>query len=534
MKVIEVIQGSESWHEVRRQYPRTASKAPSVMGASKYLSRSDLIRQEHTGIEQEVDEFKQELFDKGHATEASARSIVEEAIGQELYPVTGISDDEYLLASFDGMTMCSTIGYEHKLWSEDLANQVRNKELDPHYYWQLEQQILVGGLEKVIFVCSDGTRDHFAMMEYHAVPGRADKLLSAWKQFDTDLANYQHIEVAAAPVAAPIADLPALTIELVGRVTATNLADWQAIVTARIQSINTNLQTDQDFADAEKTIKFLGDGEKKLELVKEQALSQTASIDELFRAIDNIKKEMSVKRLELNRTVEKRKVDIRAEIESRGKKAYADHLTSLYNRLTISCHSSMPVADFAGKMKGKKTVASLNDAVDTELARVIPEANAVADRVEANQKTLAEVDPQYAGLFSDKLAIVTKAPDDLAALIKVRIAEHKERQEAAAKAKQEAEDKAAEKARLEAEAKAAQPKPETLVLSGTLVSVSTAQEPRPATIVSNVTQPNIAASTDSGTSAMLAIINQEIASMTNQQLQQVLDSVRSIRARRAA
>jgi hypothetical protein len=39
-------------------------------------------------------------------------------------------------------------------------------------------------------------------------------------------------------------------------------------------------------------------------------------------------------------------------------------------------------------MKGKRNLESMRDAVDTELARVKIEANAIAEGIEANLKTL--------------------------------------------------------------------------------------------------------------------------------------------------
>jgi hypothetical protein len=86
---------------------------------------------------------------------------------------------------------------------------------------------------------------------------------------------------------------------------------------------------------------------------------------------------------------------------------------------------AIPV-DFAGVMKGKKTVASLRDAVDTELARFKIEANAVADRIQINLGTLRELAGAHAFLFADTGSIVLKAADDLTALVKMRIAEHQQ------------------------------------------------------------------------------------------------------------
>lgn len=104
-------------------------------------------------------------------------------------------------------------------------------------------------------------------------------------------------------------------------------------------------------------------------------------------------------------------------------------------------------ADFAGVMKGKRTIASLEDAVATELARAKIAANEVADRVDLNLKTLREQAADHVFLFADTAQLVLKANDDVVNVIKARIAEHK------AKIEREAEE-AREKIRREEEARA--------------------------------------------------------------------------------
>lgn len=66
--------------------------------------------------------------------EANGRPIVEASIGEDLFPVVGTEGD--LLASMDGMTLLGETLFEHKMWNEQLAADVRAGTLDPHYYWK--------------------------------------------------------------------------------------------------------------------------------------------------------------------------------------------------------------------------------------------------------------------------------------------------------------------------------------------------------------------------------------------------------------
>jgi hypothetical protein len=98
-------------------------------------------------------------------------------------------------------------------------------------------------------------------------------------------------------------------------------------------------------------------------------------------------------------------------------------------------------------------VASLRDAVDTELARFKIEANAVADRIQINLGTLRELAANHTFLFADTASIVLKASDDLTALVKLRIAEHEQAEVDKAAALRA---KIAEEERVKAEAAAAE------------------------------------------------------------------------------
>ncbi|MBD3821875.1 MAG: YqaJ viral recombinase family protein [Thiotrichales bacterium] len=226
MEVVNLIQGTPEWKQFRLEhYP--ASEAPSMMGEGKYDPKTPedlaLVRM---GLKTyPVSDYQQKIFDEGHEREECARPLVEQLIGDKLanmiarLPISGLSMP--LSASFDGINFDGDILFEHKLWNEALGENVRNKQLSPAYYWQLEQQLLVSGAKKVIFVTSDSFRvapedyedvktrakmiseplvdvngetyytaaNYFEWMEYEAVPGRAEELIAGWQNFEQVVAE---------------------------------------------------------------------------------------------------------------------------------------------------------------------------------------------------------------------------------------------------------------------------------------------------------------------------------------------------------
>ena len=434
MIIHDVNQGTPEWQQLRAEH-FTASEAPAMMGASKYMTREKLMRQKALGDSEEISEHQQRLFDRGHAAEAAARYILEQRMGEELYPI--VASEGKLLASVDGANMlCDTL-FEHKLLNQELAIQVQAGVLDPHYYWQLEQQLLVTGAEKVIFVCSDGTEENFYSMEYVSDLERRAQLIAGWDQFERDLANFAPEAPKVEAVGTSPESLPALLVEVTGMVKASNMEQYKQYAMSIISGINTDLQDDQDFADAEKAVKWCSTVEERLSLVKEQILGQTADIDAIFRAIDEIAGQARERRLHLDKLVKSRKQAIRDEIVTGANKAFEAHMAEIEKGFGGKIRMPSVSIDVTGAIKGKKTIASLRDAADTELARAKVDATLLAGKITANLATLRELSAGAEFLFADAQQLVQKENEDLRAVIAQRIAEHKQKEEARIEADRE-------------------------------------------------------------------------------------------------
>jgi putative phage-type endonuclease len=460
MKTIQLVQGTPDWHAHRKQH-RNASDTPAVLGVSPYKSRSQLLHERHTGITPDTDQFTQQRYDAGHRAEALARPLAEEIVGDDLYPVVGV--DGPFSASFDGLTMDSRFGFEHKLLNEDLRSVlwregVTGASLPEHYRAQMEHQLMVSGAEAILFMASEWTEGGELIEELHTwyTTDRElrDRIVAAWEQFERDLADYKPPVVAEKAQADVIMDLPTLAIQIRGEVVASNLPAFKKAAEHFIAKINTDLKTDSDFANAEATVKFCADAEERLELAKQQALSQTASIDELMRTVDFIKEQLRAKRLDLNKKVTARKAEIKGEIVAAAQRKYREHVAALEAELE-GMRLALQLPDFDTASKNKRTIATLQDAVDNELAKGKIDADLAARGMREKLAWFNVSAADHRLLFADLQLMIHKPIDDFKMSVDYRIEAHKKAEEEKARriAAQQAAHQAAlaEQARKQAE-----------------------------------------------------------------------------------
>ncbi len=426
-----LVQGSDEWRRYRAEH-LNASDAPAVMGASKYRSRQSLLAERATGIPPEISEGTQRAFDRGHEVEEKVRAQVEKMIGEELFPATmsiGI-DGLPLSASLDGVTLDGSTIFECKLWNEELAERVRIGNLEPHYYWQLEQQLLVSGASRAIFATGDGG-DKLETMEYVSQKVRWAHLLEGWHQFQRDLAEYSHADTPSKPVGAPVAGFGALTLHVEGHVIASNMDAFKASADAFIARLPkpADLVTDQDFSDAESAVKACAEAESRIKSAKDAGLAQMADVDAVFRAADTIAETIRAARLALSKSVAAEKERRRADIVQHYVAQVREHYDAI-NR-TLGEHRLSPpqslVFDIGNAIKGLKTLSSITDACDAAAARLKIEASQRADRVRECMLVLDEF-TDHKHLFADRLTLCAEMrPEDLRNMARVRVADEAKR-----------------------------------------------------------------------------------------------------------
>lgn len=443
MKTLDLIQGTQEWLEARLNH-FTASEAPAMLGESKHMSRSQLLDLKKGWLANPVSDFTQKLFDDGHEHEDMAREITELELLEDFPPVVGsrVVEGLELLASFDGLGDAGA--WEHKDWNKTLAENVRNSILEPHYYWQLEHQCLVGNLAEVLFTCSDGTENNRVSMVYQSVPERRDQLVAGWKQFAQDLEQHELTAKTEKVIAQKSESLPVISYQMNGLSIESNLDVFKQAAEKMVEDAKLPIESDQDFANAEMRVKEFKKAEDKIKSVSAAVLGEIESVDKFTKDLAYIGEQIRQARLATDKQVKSRKEEIKREIEKAASSEFVALVNSINAELRVNLDAD--TSPIANAMKGKKTVDSLKDAALTALSSMKINVNEQASTVRANAELMRKPEyNEFKFLFSDWSQIAFKANDDFEALVKTRITEHKE---AEAKRLEE------ERKRIEAEVKA--------------------------------------------------------------------------------
>jgi predicted phage-related endonuclease len=431
MKVLDLVQGSPEWH-AHRATARNASEAPIIMPGPSNTTRSEFVRIKHSGEPKDISAFLQKIFDRGHEVEPALRAYAEGIIYDDLYPICGVSDDGFFSASFDGVTASHRIMFEGKQPNKEKRAHIEaNGTVPPVDYWQVVHQFAANEkAELCIYAVGDGTQEGTVHLEVrrediaHDIP----KLRAGWLQFEQDVENYQHVETPVAPVV-EVHRLPALSVRLVGSVEViSNLPEFREELTNFIARINMAPEDDQGFAEAEAAIKVLESAQGWLASEKARALSQIAAVDEMVRTTESIDDLARKTRLALEKMVKSRKDEIRADIATKARMAWMEHVNALNAKLG-RVRITVPAPDFAGAMKGKRKLDPLRAAVGDALAAAKIAANQQADAFAANLAIIDEIAKDHQFFVRDIADLMTVNPAHLPGILKGRIAEHEAEQQ---------------------------------------------------------------------------------------------------------
>ena len=431
MQTVSLVQGSHEWHQHRARY-FNASDAPAMMNKSPYKTRTELLREKKTGISQEVDAATQRRFSDGHRFEKLAKAFAEGIIGEELFPVVGV-DGEYS-ASFDGLNMDDDIIFEHKTLNDDIRNTTSSEELRIDYRIQMEQQLMVSGANKCLFVGSKWSDDGSMLEEkhfwYYADIELRQQIIDGWQQFKKDLETFEidTVSVSEPPKAEAVKDLPVVSIQVKGELTSCNLDTIKPIFDKFLSEAKIDLVTEEDFAQAEAEAKAGRKAAKGCLVAADAAINQMLSVSDVVNTLKQYAEKFNKTALAQEKAVKDQKELRKTQAKLERDKLYADHVKALESeihpiRLVIGV-SETP--SFVEVMKNQRTLKSIYNNLDSELARAKIAADAIAKDVREKLAWCKESCAGYGFLFSDLQQLIYKPVDDFKLTVTSRINDHKD------------------------------------------------------------------------------------------------------------
>jgi hypothetical protein len=147
-------------------------------------------------------------------------------------------------------------------------------------------------------------------------------------------------------------------------------------------------------------------------------MSATGDVNTAVGMLERIIGELDKTRIQFTKAITTRKSERKAEIVAGGVAAFAKHVAEL-NASMPADYMPKIATDFGGCIKNLRSFASIQNAVNSELARAKIAADEVAARIRKNVDTI-----KASGLLvTDTSNLVLKAPDDLAAVLAQRKAE---------------------------------------------------------------------------------------------------------------
>lgn len=442
MQILNIEPNTQEWlADKRLNLVPSASEASAVMGASKYMTRDQLLDLKKGWQSMPADKFTELVFKKGHEVEDSCRPIVEVETLEDLPPVYAQREVDGILfkCSFDGY--CTEFPWEHKQYNKTLYENVLNGVLEPHYYWQLEHQMLVAGVDKALFTVSDGTKYCKADMWYQSVPERRARYIAAIKQFMKDLAKHQ-IEAKAEKVEGrDLTEIPKVNFSIAGTDIKSNLPELLAMCKKLHKTeIGKKLQSDQDFADKDKLVKAIEKARASLKEKVAECRCEFVSFNDFESMASEIDSLLQKVHADGKKAVKTEKDRIKKELCDAGKTVIGEHIQSInedikpYNFAVVCGHL---VPDFLTAMKNKRTIESIKAAVNQVVADFKVEADSLKKNIQTNSILFETSKAEHKALFWDLNNWIAMEPAIFESEHRTRVVNYEEQQAEKAKEQQE-------------------------------------------------------------------------------------------------
>lgn len=208
-------------------------------------------------------------------------------------------------------------------------------------------------------------------------------------------------------------ELIPLVVKTRGEVIQSNVGEFRQLVREALSTINRDLKSDDDFGRAEQDAKRLKGAEDAVKQAKAKALADAQDLQALFAELDGAAEEIRQARLDLDRQISKRKVEVKAEMiaDAMGSIDCAPRLRERFAR------------DLAVAQKGKRTIDTIRAALNDAVAGINDQIN------EARIVLATFAQQEGTTLIPDRDELELRNPESLDAELRRRVDNHRAEQE---------------------------------------------------------------------------------------------------------
>jgi hypothetical protein len=223
---------------------------------------------------------------------------------------------------------------------------------------------------------------------------------------NTDLNNFEEFEKKQ------------LILKISGEVQQSNLAEFEEAALLVIGAINTDLQTDEDFAEAEQNVKSCKAIEVRIAQARQDAIMQTADIAALIQTTERLEAKFRQTRLMLDGKVKTEKEQRKNEIINAGR----NHIQGLLVTSPVKHGFVVDNKAFTEAAKGKRSLAKIEEAVREVVTAEEFRLASLEETYQLNIIKINKAEEEYPGLFPDKSNISLSPGEVVDSQIESRIA----------------------------------------------------------------------------------------------------------------
>jgi hypothetical protein len=244
-----------------------------------------------------------------------------------------------------------------------------------------------------------------------------------------------------------------LVLRISGAVESSNMTEFEETALAVIASINTDLQTDDDFAEAEANVKSCQLIETRIHNARQDAINSTAAIATLIATTEKLEAKFRETRLLLNRLVKTEKEARKNDILSGAK----NHIAGMLIKSPVKHGFIIDNKAIMEAAKNKRSLDKMREAVSEVVEEETLRLADLEETFLTNMEAIQAAEAQYPGIFPDKQNVSLSPVDVVAAQIESRIANFRYNLEMKAKREKEDLERKETEAKRQAETKEAPP-----------------------------------------------------------------------------